>query len=111
MPHALVVGYIPTQSHVKFNEIFEKNHLVIGCHWTKKFYKGGSRLPKALNKDHMKLHVYDLVVRLYRVKGSPELYVFEDWMSYFIDTILDGKQYFDWAKVIAGSLRNQLELA
>lgn len=39
----------------------------------------------------MKPHIHDLVVLLHRVKGSNDVYLFEDWMYRYIKIILKGE--------------------
>lgn len=45
----------------------------------------------------MKPHVHDLIVFLHRVKGYADVFLFEDWMYCYIDIILKGKLFLDWA--------------
>ena len=52
--------------------------------WTEAFYKGGSRLPKTLKKKKMIIEVQDIMVMLHRICGSPDVFVFEDWMYFYI---------------------------
>ena len=74
-------------------------------------YGGGSSLPKVITKDHMKTYIHDLVVLLHWVKGSTDIFVFEEWMFCNIEIILKGEQWMDWAEIIANSLRSQLRCA
>ena len=99
----------PSQSA---REIWEswKESFYYSSSWTKKFYKGGPWLLKSLIKDHMDSHIHDLVVLLHRIKDSPKAYLFDNWMYHFIDIILEGKQYLDWAEIIASSMSDQLKL-
>ena len=78
--------------------------------WTEVNYGGGSRLPKVITKDHMKPQIHDLVVMLYHVKGSANVSLFEEWMFRYVEIILKGEQWMDWAEIIATSLRTQLKL-
>ena len=58
-------------------------------------YGGGSRLPKVVTKDHMKPHIHDLVVLLHQVKGSTDIFLFEEWMFCYIEIILKVEQWMD----------------
>ena len=53
----------------------------------------------------MKPHIHDLVVLLHCVKGLADVFLFEEWMYSYIEIILKGEQWMDWAKIIASSLR------
>ena len=59
----------------------------------------------------MKPHIHDLVVLLHHVKGSTDVLLFEEWMLRYVEIILKGEQWMDWAEIIATSLRTQLKLA
>ena len=53
----------------------------------------------------MKRHIHELVVLLHHVKVSADAFLFEEWMYRYIEIILKGEQWMDWAEIIAGSLR------
>ena len=59
----------------------------------------------------MKPHIHDLIVLLHWVKGSDDVFLFEEWMFHYVGIILKGKQWINWAKVIASPLRSQLKHA
>ena len=43
--------------------------------------------------------------------GLADVFLFEEWMYRYIEIILKGEQWMDWAKIIASSLRTQLKRA
>ena len=51
------------------------------------------------------------MVLLHRVKGSADVFLFEDWMYCYVEIILKGDQWMDWAEIIASSLRRELKHA
>ena len=57
----------------------------------------------------MKPHIHDLVIFLHRVKGLANVFLFEEWMYRYIKIMLKGKQWMDWAEIIASSIRSQLK--
>ena len=59
----------------------------------------------------MKPHIHDLVVLLHHVRGSVDVSLFEEWMFIYVEIILKGEQWMDWAEIIATSLRTQLKHA
>lgn len=77
--------------------------------WTESFHKGGSRLPKTLNKSQMTTQVQDIMVLLHRIFGSPDVSFFEEWMYFYIQIVLKGSQFRDWVELIGSSLRDQLK--
>ena len=77
--------------------------------WIETNYKGSSRFPKIITKDHMKPRIHDLMVLLHWVKGFVDFFLFENWMYHYIEIILKGEYLLDWEKLIASSLRNQLK--
>ena len=66
-------------------------------------------MPKVITKDHMKPHIHDLVVLLHKVKGLVDVFLFEECMYRYIEIILKGEKWMDWAKITANSLRTQLK--
>lgn len=89
-------AFSPTQSLVEHQENPDKYRNIMARKWTVTNYKGGSRLPKIISKDHMKPHIHDLIVLLHRVKGSSlDAFLFEDWMYRYIEIILIGKKMLD----------------
>ena len=105
------VDLTPTSSEAKFMETPNVYRNVIARNWTVTFYKGGSRLPKILKKDHMSSCVHDIIVLLHRIIGSPDVLLFQEWMYFFIQIVMEGTQFLDWAELIAHSLRDQLKWA
>ena len=74
-------------------------------------YGGGSRPPKIVTKGDLKPHIHDLVVLLHWVKGLVDVFLFEDWMFGYVEIILKGEQWVDWAEIISSSLRTHLKHA
>ena len=66
------------QSLAKYRETPSKFCNSLTMKWTETNYGGGSRLPKIVTKDHLKSHIHDLVVLLHRVKGSSDVFLFEE---------------------------------
>ena len=58
----------------------------------------------------MSPRVHDIIVLLHRICGSPNVRLFKDWMYFYIQIVLEGLQFLDWAELIASSLRNQLKV-
>jgi hypothetical protein len=42
-------------------------------------------------KDHMKPYIHDLIVLLHRVKGSADVFLFEEWMYRYVEIVLKGE--------------------
>ena len=103
--------FSPTQSLAEYKECPNTFRNTLERKWSITNYGGGYRLPKVITKDHLKPHIHDIVVMLHRVKGSADILVFKEWMYRYIEIILKGEQYMDWAEVIASSLKNQLKHA
>lgn len=99
------------QSLVKYQETPSEFCNTLSRKWTKIYYKGGSRLPKVVTKDHLKPHIHDLVVLLNRVKSLSNVFLSKEWMYKYIETIFKGEQWMDWVEIIASSLRTQLKHA
>ena len=57
----------------------------------------------------MTIHVKDIMVLLHRIFGSPNVSVFEERMYFYIQIVLKGSQFLDWAELIASSLIDQLK--
>ena len=102
----IFVAFTPTQSLVEYQESPSKYRNILAKLWTQTNYRGGSRLPKIVTKDHMKPHIHDLMVLLHQVKGSTNVFLFEEWMYRYVEIILKGQQLLDWVEVIASSLRS-----
>jgi len=105
------VAFSPIQSLAKYRETPRKFLNTLSTKWTETKYGGHSRLAKVITKDHLKPHIHDLVVLLHRVKGSTNVFLFEEWMYRYIEIILKGEQWMDWVEIIASSLRDQLNYA
>lgn len=103
--------FSPIQAEAEYRENPSVYRNTLARKWTKVNYGGGSRLPKVITRSHMKPHIHDLVVLLHRVKGSADVCLFEEWMYRYIEIILKGEQWIDWAEIIATSLRSQLKHA
>ena len=91
---------------MEYQENPDKYRNMMAKKWTQTNYRGGSRLPKIVTKDHMKFHIHDLMVLLHQIKGSLDVLLFEDWMYRYVEIILEGKQVLDWAELVARSMRN-----
>jgi hypothetical protein len=102
-------AFSPIQALAEYQETPNVFRNTLARKWTKVNYGGGFRLPKVITKDHMKPHIHDLVVLLHRVKGSADVFSFEEWMYRYIEIILKGGKWMDWAEIIANSLRSQLK--
>lgn len=103
--------FSPTQALAEYRETPSQFRNTLARKWTKINYGGGSRLPKVITKDHMKPHIHDLFVLLHHVKGSTDVFLFEEWMYMYIEIIVKGEQWMDWVEIIATYLRNQLKHA
>ena len=90
-------AFSPTQVLTEYQETPSKFHNTLARKWKEINYGGGSRLPKVITKDHIKPHIHDLVVLLHRVKGSTDVFLFEEWMYRYIEIMLKGEQWMDWA--------------
>jgi len=97
-----------TSSNGYFSEKKPTYKSVIARNWLLKFQKGGSRLPRPLTRDHLIQEVRDIVVLLNRLRGNQHAYYWEDWMYFFIQVVLQGEQYLDWAEIIADCLHQSL---
>ena len=111
LPESTFSTFSPTQSLAEYKESPNTFRNTLARKWSITNYGGGSRLPKVITKDHLKPHIHDIVVMLHRVKGSADVLVFEEWMYRYIEIILKGEQYMDWAEVSASSLKTQLKHA
>jgi hypothetical protein len=111
LPESTFATFSPIQSLAEYRESPNNYHNILARKWTETNYGGGSRLPKVITKDRMKPYIHDLVVLLHRVKGSANVFLFEEWMFHYIEIILKGEQYMDWATIIANSMRSQLKWA
>ena len=103
--------FSPTQAVAEYRATPSKFQNTLARKWIEVNYGGEFRLPKVITKDHMQPHIRDLVVMLHRVKGSTDVSLFEEWMFRYIEIILKGEQWMDWAEIIATSLRKQLKCA
>lgn len=72
--------------------------------WLLKPAEGGSRLPKPLTIEHFMKKISDIVLLLNRVKGNEHAFHWESWMYFFIQKIVEGAKFIDWADLIAESL-------
>ena len=59
----------------------------------------------------MKPHIHEMVVFLHSIKGSANVFLFKERMYRYIEIILKGEQWMDWAEIIASSLRAKLKCA
>ena len=59
----------------------------------------------------MKPYIHDLVVLLHQVKGSADVFLFEEWIFRYVEIILKGEEWMDWAEIIANSLRSPFKRA
>lgn len=91
------IAFSPVQSLAEYRENPNTFCNTLARKWTKTNNGGGSRFPKVVTKDHLKPHIHDLVVLLHRVKGSADVFLFEEWMYRYIEIILKGEQWTDWA--------------
>ena len=78
LPESTFAAFSPTHSLVEYQEKPDKYRNMMARKWKEKNYKGDSRLPKIVTKDHMKPHVHDLMVLLHQVKGSSDVLLFKD---------------------------------
>lgn len=104
-------NFSPTQSITEFNANKSGHQNNIAKHWLRVPQRGGSRLPKYPNKNHMLLHSHDVMLLVHRVRGSVEAYNFDDWIYCYVQLVLEGKQFLDWAELIADSMREQPSMA
>lgn len=56
-------------------------------------------------------HIHDVMLLSHRARGFAKAYSFDDWIYCYVQLVLEGKQYLDWAELIADSMREQLSLA
>lgn len=81
--------FTPSLFVTRFLEKADKHRNAIFRSWLIKPQRGGSRLPKSLNRDHVKPYIRDLIVLLHKVKGVVDSYLFMEWMYHFIQVILE----------------------
>ena len=65
LPECTFSKFGPTQSLVQYQECLEKYCNMLARKWIETNYKGSSRFPKIITKDHMKPHIHDLMVLLH----------------------------------------------
>lgn len=111
LPDYQFSNFSPAQSITEFNADRTGHWNNIAKYWLKVPQRGGSRLPKYPNKNHMLPHIHDVMLLLHRVRGSAEAYSFDDWIYCNVQLVLEGKQYLDWTELIADSMREQLSMA
>ena len=70
--------------------------------------EGGSRLPKPLKIKHFIKEIEDIVLLMNRVKGNDHAFHWESWMYLFIQKIVEGEKFIDWADLIAENLHRGL---
>lgn len=65
-------------------------------------------MPKPLIIEHFCKDIADIVFLINRVKGNPHMFHWENWMYYFIQKIVEGDIFIDWADLIAEKLHKEL---
>lgn len=65
-------------------------------------------MPKQLTNMDFKQEYGDIVLMMSRVMGCPQAYIFESWMFYFIEEVMDAIKVVDWVRIISNNLDEQL---
>ncbi|GLJ40667.1 hypothetical protein SUGI_0839700 [Cryptomeria japonica] len=105
LPDYQFLNFSLTQLITEFNVDRTGHRNIVEKYWLKVPQRGGSRLPKNPNKNHMLPHIHDVMLLLHRVRGSMEAYSFDDWIYCYVQLVLEGKQYLNWAELIADSMK------
>lgn len=103
LPKCTFAAFTSTQSLVEYQEKPSKYYNILARKSMETNYEGGSKLSKIVTKDHMKPHIHELMVLLHRVKGSANIFLFEEWMYHYVEIILKGNQLLYWVEVIVSS--------
>lgn len=83
---------------------FERCAEMINSRWMNKPKPSRTKLPKQIISDDLKQEYYDLIMMLNRVGGCPQAFIFEPWMFYYINLVLEGKEHINWAVMISDNL-------
>ena len=81
---------------------------VVAQTWLLRPAEGGSRFPKPLTIEHFIKEIVDIMLLLNRVKGNARAFLWESWMYLFIQKIVEGEKFIDWADLIAENLHRGL---
>lgn len=72
------------QSITEFNADRTRHCNNVAKFWLNVPQRGGSRLPKNPNKNHMLPQIHDVMLLLHRARGSAEAYRFDDWIYCYV---------------------------
>ena len=81
---------------------------IVAQYWLLKPKKGGSRLPKPLTIKHFIKEIADIVLLLNRIKWNEHAFHWEAWMYFFIQKIVEGDKFINWADLISEILHKGL---
>lgn len=109
LPPEVYEAWTISLSDTKFSVDPNTFNNAIAKNWLLTPKKGISRFPHPLTRDHMIPEIKDVITLLNKVKGNQHAFYWENWMYFFIQTILSDKnKHINWAEIIADRLHEEL---